>query len=121
MPQSKPVAGQDAKQTQAAQFAGMNAAALKANVTPETIRDLDRASLQSVVRNQNFSQLPLAQRMQSIAALTDKQQASPLGKALDKAARSPFDAGASLVADMGKSIPTEDHGSTGAVSIRVNV
>jgi len=121
MPQGKPIAGLSAKQQPAAEFGRMDAAALKANVTPETIRDLDRSSLQSVVRNENFGRLPLAQRMQTIAALTDKQQASPLGKAVDKAARSPFDAGASLIADLGKTIPTEDHGSTGAVSIRVNV
>lgn len=120
-PQSKPLAGLNKKQKQAAEFAKMDAAALKANVTPEAIRELDRASLDNIVHNENFAQLPLARRMQSIAALTNKQQTSPLGKAVEKAARSPFDAGASLMTDIGKSIHTEDHGSTGAVSIRVNV
>jgi hypothetical protein len=123
MPSAKAFGGGQVQKplTPAAEFAKMDAVALNAAVTPETIRDLDRPALESVVRNENFSSLPLGRRMQSIAALTNKQQASPLGKAAEKAARSPFEAGANLLTDLSKSIPTHDHGSTGAVSIRVNV
>jgi type IV secretion system protein TrbL len=108
-------------QTAATRIAAMDARALSAHVTPETIRTLDRPALESVVRNANFAQLPAGRQLQTIAALTDKQLATPLGKAVERVARSPFDAGANLMNGLGKTIPTHDHGSTGAVSIRVNV
>ncbi|MGP6158748.1 MAG: type IV secretion system protein [Vulcanimicrobiaceae bacterium] len=105
----------------AAEIARMDASQLKANVTPEAIRKLGKGDLESLVRNPNFSKLSRLTRLQSVAALSNKQQESPLGKAIEKAARSPFDTGARLAADIGKTIPSQDHGSTGAVSIRVNV
>jgi type IV secretion system protein TrbL len=90
----------------------MDAASLGRNVNARTIPAMSRAQLEEIRSNPNYAKLRSDQRGDVAAALAQKQLKGPI---------SALETFGSLAQGVAKSMPSPEHGSTGAVSIRVNV
>jgi type IV secretion system protein TrbL len=90
----------------------MDAASLGRNVNVRTIPQMSRAQLQEIRSNSNYASLRPDQRADVAAALAQKQLKGPL---------TALETFGSLAEGVAKALPSAEHGSTGAVSIRVNV